>query len=128
MSFPGLRSSSADSRSKRRPASISRDRDHPLYTNLQLKTPARLQYYLDQGFDVARSLWDRESLIVDIDIEYVNFDFPAEPYLDVNRTFDLQQPVALATQKVLLRSGISPCTSSADGVITLCGGFPAAET
>jgi hypothetical protein len=82
--------------------------DHPLYSNLRLKTPKQLQYYLDQGVDVARSLWDRESLIVDIDIEYVNFDFPAEPYLDLSRTFELQQPVALATQKVLLRSGISP--------------------
>jgi len=82
--------------------------DHPLYTNLQLKTPNQLPYYLDEGVDVARSLWDRESLIVDIDIEYVNFDFPAEPYLDLVRTFALQQPVALATQKVLLRSGISP--------------------
>ncbi|MFB3905304.1 MAG: hypothetical protein ACE15E_17785 [Acidobacteriota bacterium] len=82
--------------------------DHPLYSNLQLKTPNQLQYYLDQGVDVARSLWDRESLIVDIDIEYVNFDFPAEPYLDLDRTFEIQQPVALATQKILLRSGISP--------------------
>ncbi|RPI23727.1 MAG: hypothetical protein EHM61_19045 [Acidobacteria bacterium] len=82
--------------------------DHVLYSNLQLKTPTQLPYYLDQGVDLARSLWDRRSLIVDLDIEYVNFDFPAEPYLDLERTFSLQQPVVLAVQKVLLRSGIAP--------------------
>jgi hypothetical protein len=39
---------------------------------------------LDDNLELARSLWDRDSLLVDLDIEYVNFDFPAEPYLDLN--------------------------------------------
>src|SRR5258708_20611933 len=31
--------------------------------------------------EISRSLWDRESLLADLDIEYVNFDFRAEPFL-----------------------------------------------
>jgi len=29
--------------------------------------------------EIYRSMGDREALIADLDIEYVNFDFPAEP-------------------------------------------------
>jgi len=48
-----------------------------------------------QEFEVARSLWDPRSLLVDLDIEYVNFDFPAEPYLHPDRAFALQENVCL---------------------------------
>jgi len=55
-----------------------------------------------------RSLWDHQSLIAHLDIEYVNFDFPAEPYLDLERSFELQQPVAQTIEKMLLKYGIKP--------------------
>ncbi len=35
---------------------------------------------LEEGSELGRSLWDRKSLIAHLDIEYVNFDRPAEPY------------------------------------------------
>lgn len=63
---------------------------------------------LDEGFDVGRSLWDRRSLVAHLDIEYVNFDFPAAPYIDPVRAFDLQRPVVDAVQEVLLAYGIAP--------------------
>lgn len=64
--------------------------------------------FLDDGLDVARSLWDRQSLIAHLDIEYVNFDYPAEAYLEPARTFEVQRPVVRAIQETLLDHGIAP--------------------
>ncbi|MFZ4777454.1 MAG: hypothetical protein ACOYM3_18965 [Terrimicrobiaceae bacterium] len=63
---------------------------------------------LDDGLDICRSLWDRESLIAHLDVEYVNFDFAAEAYLDPQRIFELQEPVAKAVESLLLHFGIQP--------------------
>ncbi len=70
--------------------------------------PAALWSCLERGCEIKRSLWDRTSLIVHLDVEYVNFDFPAEPYLDPKRTFDLQSPVIHELQTLLLEHGIAP--------------------
>ena len=58
--------------------------------------------------EISRSLWDRESLLADLDIEYVNFDFPAEPFLHPERTFLLQEPVRVAAETIFADSGINP--------------------
>ncbi|HNR14564.1 MAG TPA: hypothetical protein PKM59_14755 [Thermodesulfobacteriota bacterium] len=79
---------------------------HPYYPLRKL--PNQLAYYLDHGLDVGRSLWDRRFLPVHLDIEYVNFDFPAEPYLDMERMFEVQNPVVLAVRETLYRFGIFP--------------------
>ncbi len=63
---------------------------------------------LDEGQEVGRSMWDCRSLIVDLDIEYVNFDFPAKPYVQPKRAFELQQPVVDQIEKRLLTFGIRP--------------------
>ena len=55
----------------------------------RLRRPHELFDCLNEGCDVERSLWDRKFLVADLDIEYVNFDFPAEAYLDPDRTFSL---------------------------------------
>ncbi|HEX5720543.1 MAG TPA: hypothetical protein VF179_30590 [Thermoanaerobaculia bacterium] len=55
--------------------------------------PTELGSLLERGLEIRRSLWDRASLIADLDIEYVNFDYLAEPYLFPERTFAVQQPV-----------------------------------
>jgi hypothetical protein len=62
----------------------------------------------EKKLDISRSLWDRESLVIHLDIEYVNFDFPAEPYLKPERIFSLQRPVELTTEAVLSDYGIAP--------------------
>ena len=58
--------------------------------------------------DIARSLLDSHSVIAHLDIEYVNFDSPAECYLDPLRTFGLQQPVIDTIEEQLLEFGIRP--------------------
>jgi hypothetical protein len=69
---------------------------------------SRLFEYLDCGFNIERSLWDRNSLIADLDIDYENFDFPAEAYLRPERAFALIQPTVEATIEVLSGYGIHP--------------------
>src|SRR6516162_1181254 len=47
----------------------------------------------DAGFEISRSLWERDGLIADFDIEYVNFDNPAETFVDPERVFGTLAPV-----------------------------------
>jgi hypothetical protein len=63
---------------------------------------------LKEHYDVGRSLWDRESLIVDLDVEYVNFDQPAMPFVQPRMCYDLQAPVVRAVEQWLLKRGIAP--------------------
>lgn len=63
---------------------------------------------MDRGMEICRSLWDRDSLVAHLDIEYVNFDFPGEAYRRPERIFDLQAPVIDATEKLLRACGIEP--------------------
>ena len=68
----------------------------------------QLSASLQHNLEIFRSLWDRESLLVDLNVEYVNFDSLVQPYLEFERTFRLLEPVKLEIQKSLLRHGIAP--------------------
>lgn len=68
--------------------------------------PWELPAQLNAGRDICRSLADAGSLLAHIDIEYVNFDFPADAYLDPARAFALQEPVVAAVKRVLAHYGI----------------------
>ncbi|MFW6253312.1 MAG: hypothetical protein ACOC41_00135 [Chitinivibrionales bacterium] len=80
----------------------------PCETGYEVHSPRALDSLLSRGGEVYRSLWDNRFFLIHLDIEYVNFDFPAEPYLDPIRAFGLQQPAVRSIQKILLSSGISP--------------------
>jgi hypothetical protein len=67
-----------------------------------------LDSLLDEGAEIARSLWDASSLIADFDIEYVNFDRPEEAFLDPKRAFTLQVPAQQAIEHLLAGYGIAP--------------------
>lgn len=82
------------------------DFSHP--DELNFRPVGMIDYFLDTRRDISRSLWDRKSLIAHLDIEYVNFDFPAEPYIDMERSFLLQEPVAHAVERLVLEFGIAP--------------------
>ncbi len=82
-----------------------RDATDPEFTR---SPPGELPLFLSRGWDVGRSMWDATSLIVDLDVEYVNFDFPAEPFLDPARTFSLQQPVERAVEAIFSEIGLRP--------------------
>jgi hypothetical protein len=72
--------------------------------------PACLSQYLREEVEIDRSMWDQNALIADIDLEYHNFDYPAAPWLDPERAFDLQEPVRDATMRILEQAGVAPLT------------------
>lgn len=69
---------------------------------------AELDLLLDEGVEIARSLWDANSLIADFDVEYVNFDRPEEAFLNPERAFALQVPVQKTIESLLASYGIAP--------------------
>lgn len=77
-------------------------------THCVVKPAKYIDYFIELEKDFSRSLLDRESLLIDLDIEYANFDFPAEPYLDRKRAFSLQQPAFSAIRAILEEYGIFP--------------------
>ena len=74
----------------------------------QLRPPLELDHFLTNELDIARSMADSASFLLHLDVEYVNFDSPAEAYLDPWRTFDLQEPVVREIETLLLQWGIRP--------------------
>ncbi|HEY5753306.1 MAG TPA: hypothetical protein VIT21_09165 [Chthoniobacterales bacterium] len=70
--------------------------------------PRELPILFQEDADICRSLWDRDSLLADLDLEYVNFDQPAAAYLDPERAFGFQDPVARTVERLLLTFGIAP--------------------
>jgi hypothetical protein len=73
-----------------------------------MRRPCALDLFLENEWDVARSLWDRQGLVADLDMEYVNFDFPAEPFLDPQRSFALQEPIVQAVERIVTSVGLQP--------------------
>lgn len=68
--------------------------------------PDALNTLLDGGFEICRSLLDRNGLIADFDIEYVNFDDGEEAFVHPERVFALQEPVQNAIEQLLKNYGI----------------------
>ena len=80
--------------------------DRNSFETVDMRKPSDLMYFFENGLDIDRSLLDRTAAVAHLDIEYVNFDFPAEPYLDPARSFHLQEPVITAIKNLLDRYGI----------------------
>jgi hypothetical protein len=64
-------------------------------------SPQELNFLLDKGFEISRSLWDHYALIADFDIEYVNFDDSAEAFVAPDRVFAIQQPVVETIEQLV---------------------------
>lgn len=60
-----------------------------------------LEILFHGGTDIMRSLLDSRWLLADLDIEYVNFDLPAEAYLEPERVFELQRPAQETVERLL---------------------------
>lgn len=78
------------------------------YDSRALHLPTELHRLLDRNADVARSLADDDSLLLHLDIEYVNFDSERGAFLDPSRAFELQEPVVKVIEEKLLAWGIRP--------------------
>ncbi|MFZ2280361.1 MAG: hypothetical protein WAW39_21360 [Prosthecobacter sp.] len=78
------------------------------YDRRELRPPAELDWFLERDMDIARSVADSESHLFHLDVEYVNFDSPAEAFVDPWRCFELQEPVVRVIESLLLEWGIQP--------------------
>lgn len=78
------------------------------YDRRELRPCAELDWFLERDMDIARSLADSASYLLHLDVEYVNFDAPAEAYVDPWRCFELQEPVIGVIEALLLEWGIQP--------------------
>ncbi len=67
-----------------------------------------LDRLLHSGVGVARSLYDTRSVLVHLDIEYVNHDAPAEAFTNPRRAFRAQEPVVTKIEELLAGWGIRP--------------------
>jgi hypothetical protein len=80
------------------------------------ENPARLERWpvveLDRllrgGGAIARSLYDSHSILVHLDIEYVNHDSPAEAFTNPWKAFRAQEPVVAKIEELLSGWGIRP--------------------
>lgn len=82
------------------------DRNEP--ARIEKRWPGELDAFLETHAPLARSLDDSVSVIIHLDIEYVNFDDPVACYTDPWRAFSLQEPVVAATEEWLVSWGIRP--------------------
>jgi len=67
-----------------------------------------LDWFLQEGKEIARSLCDSKQLLVHLDMEYVSFDSPVEAFINPQRAFEIQQPVVDVIEERLLHWGIVP--------------------
>jgi len=74
----------------------------------ELRLVTELDWFLERDLDIVRLLADSASYLLHLDVESVNFDSPAEVYLDPWRCFELQEPVVKVIEPLLLGWGIRP--------------------
>jgi len=69
---------------------------------------SELESLLEGPGGVARSLYDVHSVLVHLDVEYVNFDQPERAFTDPWRAFRVQEPVVEVIEELLVGWGICP--------------------
>ena len=80
--------------------------DHPVWEGAPQYPPEALDALLDRGADIARSAWDYASLLVHLDLDYQNVDFPGEPFLHPAEVFFKLEPLYRATREILAAHGL----------------------
>jgi hypothetical protein len=76
------------------------------WESARLYPPSELPRLLDAGADISRSMWDTESLLFHLDLDYLNPDHPAEAFLHPADVFFALEPVYAAAHQVLHTFGI----------------------
>lgn len=71
---------------------------------------ARFAELLESGADVLRSIWDRSSLLGILDIEYANWDYPAEVFFRPAEVFAKMEPLYRTILRCFRALGAEPLT------------------
>lgn len=72
--------------------------------------PDTLEQLLESGADIARSIWDSAHLLLHLDIDYINIDYPGEAYRHPADTFLKLEPVYTTARRVLRAFGLRTLT------------------
>ncbi|WP_018291715.1 hypothetical protein [Verrucomicrobium sp. 3C] len=70
----------------------------------------RFAELLDAGADILRSIWDRIALLGILDIEYINWDYPAEVFFRPAEVFSRIEPLYRVIRRSFGAYGIEPLT------------------
>jgi hypothetical protein len=92
----------------RRLTAMSPDQPAPTWERAACYPPEALEELFAAGADIARSLWDTEHLLVHLDVDYHNIDFPAEPFTHPMEVLFKLEPVYRACRRVLGQFGFTP--------------------
>ncbi len=65
---------------------------------------------LGKSLDIYRSVWDVESTLGVLDIEYFNIDNPGKVYKNPEEIFSLMEPAYIKIREVFARFGVEPLT------------------
>lgn len=84
------------------------DQQLPRWETAPSSPPTALDDLFTAGADIARSLWDTQSLLFHLDLDYHNIDAPSEPFTHPIEVFTKLEPVYRACRRVLARFGIAP--------------------
>jgi hypothetical protein len=88
-------------------AALEIDGGHmPSWDQVERKPPDEIAAMLGREVDLARSLWDTEDLLFFLDIDYVNGDAPADPFLHPADMLLTIEPVYSAARAVFSRLGL----------------------
>jgi hypothetical protein len=79
---------------------------HAGWDHAERVPPDALDDLLGEGADVARSMWDRSSVLIHLDLDYQNIDFGGAPFRHPVEMFTMLEPVYRATLRVLDRFGL----------------------
>jgi hypothetical protein len=76
------------------------------WESADLRPPEDLPQLMESGADIARSMWDLDSLLFYLDLDYLNPDRPEEPFLYPADAFFKLEPVCKAAREILHSFGI----------------------
>lgn len=79
---------------------------HAVWEDVPQYPPDALDGLLDQGADVARSTWDYANLLVHLDLDYQNVDFPGEPFIHPAEVFFKLESLYRGTRETLTAHGL----------------------
>jgi hypothetical protein len=92
----------------RRLTAMSPHQHTPTWEQAATYPPDALDELFSDGADIARSLWDTDHLLVHLDVDYHNIDFPAEPFTHPMEVLFKLEPVYRACRRVLAQFGLAP--------------------
>lgn len=82
--------------------------DCPNPARIERRPLDELDHLLARGEGISRSLYDTHSILVHLDVEYVNHDAPAAAFTDPWRAYRLQEPLVSKIEELLSGWGIRP--------------------